>query len=349
MSAYKRNIVVGVTVLTSFILLGWMILRFSEAPLRLIAPEQMPISFRAATAEGLAVGSPVTYKGVLVGRITAIGRGDDPRFVVMHATVDRDPPLPGNVRGEIRAPLFGGGASVSLVLFDPQTGTSAPALPEGLVAVEPPPVGTLQTGQVLAAEYVGFDLAADLKQTSQEMRRIGEDFRREQIVAKLGRSLDILEKDAELARESLQAVRDLITDPRMQKDFTEAVANFRQASASAVEIGKNIEKLSTNANTRVDELATSGNRLINTTEQRVDQITRQLGDRMTQLGKALDSLESATAKLDQGKGTAGELLNNPALYDNLVDTSRQLSLLMADFRRLIDQWETEGVPFRLGR
>ena len=343
MSAYKKNILVGVTVLTALILLGWMILRFSDAPLQLVAQEQMPVLFRTPTAEGLSVGSPVMYKGVPVGRITAISRGEDQRFVRLEATVDQNPPLPGNLRGEIRAPLFGSGATISLVLHDPKALTAA------VPPVEPPPMGTLTPGQVVEADYVGFDLAADLKQTSQEIRRIGEDFRREQIMAKLGRSLDILEKDAELARETLAAVRNIIADPQMQKNITEAVANFRQASESAVAVGKNLDSLSKKADKHLDEVAGSSNKLITTTEQRVDQLTRQMGDRLTQLAKVMENMESASAKLDRGKGTAGELLNNPALYDNLLDTSREMSLLMTDVRRLLEQWEQEGVPFKLAK
>jgi ABC-type transporter Mla subunit MlaD len=349
MSAYKKNILVGVTVLTALILLGWMIMRFSEAPFRWFAPEQMPITFRAATAEGLSAGSPVLYKGVPVGRITQITRGEDQRFVLLRAVVDQMPPLPANVHGEIRAPLFGSGASVSLVLHDPAGRSATAVTPAEVSLVEPAPEGRLERHMVLDAEYVGFDVAADLKQTSQELRRIGEDFRREKILAKLGRSLDILEINAELARESLQGVRDVVADPEMKKSVNEAVANFREASAPAVEISKNLEKLSATADARLEELSGSSSKLLTTTEERVDQLSRQIGDRLTQLGQAMESLQSASRKLDQGKGTAGELLNNPALYDNLLATSRQMTLLMEDFRRLIEQWEQEGVPFRLGR
>lgn len=338
---------VGLTVLGAIILLGWMILRFSDAPFQLVAQEQMPIAFRAVTAEGLSVGSPVTYKGVPVGRITEITRGPDQRFVLLKGLVDRHPPLPANVHGEIRAPLFGSGATISLVLHDPQ-GRTATTTPAETVA-EALPAGTLDPKQIIELDYVGFDLAADLKQTSVELRRIGEDFRREKIIAKLGRSIEILEKDAELARESLQAVRDIVADPQMKKNVTEAIANFRQASENAVAIGENLQKLSQKADTRLDEIATNSNKLVVTTENRVDSLSRQMGDRLTQLAKVMESLESASAKLDKGKGTAGELLNNPALYDNLLDTSRQMSLLMTDFRRLVQQWEQEGVTFQLNR
>jgi ABC-type transporter Mla subunit MlaD len=55
MSAYKRNLLVGLTVLIALILLGAMILRFSDAPFRFfVEKEQMPITFHTANAEGLS-------------------------------------------------------------------------------------------------------------------------------------------------------------------------------------------------------------------------------------------------------------------------------------------------------
>ncbi|HEX2973681.1 MAG TPA: MlaD family protein, partial [Tepidisphaeraceae bacterium] len=105
MSSYRKNILVGVTVLVALILLGWMILRFSEAPLRLIMKPQMPIQFIASDAEGLGEGSPVLYLGVNVGRVVTVNRSADQRSVIIDALVDQDPPLPGNVEAVIRTQL----------------------------------------------------------------------------------------------------------------------------------------------------------------------------------------------------------------------------------------------------
>src|SRR5947208_16599189 len=122
MTAFKKNLMVGITVLVALILLGWMLLRFSDAPFRLFAKAQMPISLEAPSAEGVSEGTNIYYLGVSVGRVTKIDRSEDLRSVVMQGLVD--PPIPANVEGRIRTQLFSGGAAISLVLV-PSTGAGA--------------------------------------------------------------------------------------------------------------------------------------------------------------------------------------------------------------------------------
>jgi hypothetical protein len=40
-------------------------------------------------------------------------------------------------------------------------------------------------------------------------------------------------------------------------------------------------------------------------------------------------------------------MNDPRLYQSLVDTSRELNATVTDLRLLIEQWEQEGVPLKL--
>jgi hypothetical protein len=60
----------------------------------------------------------------------------------------------------------------------------------------------------------------------------------------------------------------------------------------------------------------------------------------------LDGFQSITAKLDKGDGTAGQLVNDPKLYQALVDSAQQLNATVTDLRRLVNQWEQEGVSLR---
>jgi phospholipid/cholesterol/gamma-HCH transport system substrate-binding protein len=46
----------------------------------------------------------------------------------------------------------------------------------------------------------------------------------------------------------------------------------------------------------------------------------------------LDRLNTALDKVNSGQGTIGQLMVNPALYENLVTTSAEVKGLMKDFR-----------------
>jgi hypothetical protein len=61
----------------------------------------------------------------------------------------------------------------------------------------------------------------------------------------------------------------------------------------------------------------------------------------------LASVQDITEKLNKGQGTAGQLLNDPRLYQALVDSAKQLSLTVGELRLLVEQWQQEGVGFKL--
>lgn len=50
------------------------------------------------------------------------------------------------------------------------------------------------------------------------------------------------------------------------------------------------------------------------------------------LNTSLQKTESIMAKIDNGEGTMGELINNPQLYQNLEELSEQMTLLMLDLQ-----------------
>ena len=72
-----------------------------------------------------------------------------------------------------------------------------------------------------------------------------------------------------------------------------------------------------------------------------------MGDRLTQIAKLLDQFQSVAEKIDKGQGSAGALVNDPRLYESLLDTSRELNLTIKDFKRLVEQWEQEGVSLKV--
>ena len=54
-----------------------------------------------------------------------------------------------------------------------------------------------------------------------------------------------------------------------------------------------------------------------------------------------------SSKIDQNQGTAGKFVNDPRLYEAMVDTAREMRATVSDLRRLVQQWEQEGVQLKL--
>lgn len=78
-----------------------------------------------------------------------------------------------------------------------------------------------------------------------------------------------------------------------------------------------------------------------------DELIRQLILDAEDVSKVLHSLQKAVDKINEGDGTAGKLINDPKLYDNLVRVSEQMDEMVKDFRRLAKKWETQGMGVKL--
>jgi ABC-type transporter Mla subunit MlaD len=352
MSAFRKNLMVGGTVLVALVLLGWMILRFSDAPFRIFAKAQMPIILDAPSAEGVSEGTAIYYLGVNVGRVARIERAGDLKSVTIQGLVD--PPLPANVEGRISTQLFGGAASISLILvpylpeeIDPTTKTSAFATtgPTGV-----PPRGELKPNTRIRAMFVGVDiLPREFTDLSVELRRTSEQFRESQMIPKLANAVEAFKINIDKAGKLIDSMDKIVGDEKTRKEIHETLENFRVASQSATKIGKNLETLSEKANVRLDEVAGNSNKLLINANTRLDEISRLMGERLVQVAKTLEQFEQLSRKMNEGKGTAGMLLNDPALYETLLDVSREMKLTISDLKRLVEQWEQEGVPFKLGK
>lgn len=329
MASYRKNIMVGVTVLVALIVLGWMIMKFGAAPAYLFKEPRMPIRFVATQANGIDEGSSVLYRGVGVGTVTQVLRAPDEEHVWIDAEVDRHPPLPGNVKGEIRSVgLVGSGAAIDLVVSG-----SAPA-------------GHLKDDQQLTATYLGLDiLPPQFTDLASELTKTARQLRESNVIGDLDQTIKTTQQQVEKAGKVLDSFEQLVGDPKMREDLRQSLANIRQTTESAEHLSRKLETVADDAGKTVKDAQST----IAATHAHIDDLAKQLTDRLAQASKILENFESITAKVDAGKGTAGLLVNDPKLYSALVDTVRNLDLTVRDLQRLAEQWEQEGVTLKLGK
>ena len=322
MSPYRRNILVGVVVIGALVLLGWMILKFGDRPAKFFATPSQPITFITDRADGLGEGSNITYRGVIVGRVKDVKRSDDGKQVVVNAEVDTTPPLPANVTASIVTQSALG--STSFMALD-LTG--------------PEPQGALKPGVTLRARFVGLALLPpEYGQLATELRATAQQFRESQVVLHL-------DQQVIKAGQVLDNVNSLVGDPKLRENIQVALANIRQASETINKLGGKFDKITDDASTTMGDVRTTVTKAVTN----LDTITKQVSDRLQQISVTLDHFQSISAKIDEGKGTAGQLVNDPKLYQALVDSSLQLNATIADLKRLVEQWEQEGLHFKLSK
>src|SRR5262249_46237099 len=141
----------------------------------------------------------------------------------------------------------------------------------------------------------------------------------------------------------LENANTLIADPKLREDIKTAITNIRTASETINRMGTKLDKLTDDAQATMTDLRQT----VKTTGGNVETITKQASDRLEQISKTLDHFQSIAAKIDNGQGTAGQLVNDPKLYQALVDSTKELNLTITDLKRLVEQWEQEGISFKL--
>lgn len=94
------------------------------------------------------------------------------------------------------------------------------------------------------------------------------------------------------------------------------LANVNSLSASLIETEKSFKPILENLKTTTDSLK-----------------ALRLGETLAQANSAVATLQKSLTALEQGQGTAGKLLKDQALYDNINRTIVSVNKLMTNFRQ----------------
>ncbi|MGD0462611.1 MAG: MlaD family protein [Tepidisphaeraceae bacterium] len=327
MATYQRNILVGVTVLGALLVFGWMALKFSSRTAELFSPPQLPLHFLTARADGLSQGSAVEYLGVSVGRVTSLSRNPDGMGVTVDALVDREPPLPANLRAEIMQTSALGEASIISLDF---VGDHAR--------------GVLAANEIISAQYVGLNLlppsvsqtATEITGMSEEIRKTAKQLRESGAIEDLDKTIKTIATQAEKVGQVFDSLQSVLGDPKTRGDLKAAIANIHSTTEKLNHLADNLQSTTSAASATFKDA-----------QLRIDDLSKQVGDRLTQIASLLSSVQSIARKIDKAQGTAGLLVNDPKLYQALVDSARELDATVTDLKRLVEQWEEEGVDLRL--
>ncbi len=130
----------------------------------------------------------------------------------------------------------------------------------------------------------------------------------------------------------LMNVNDIL-DPKTKKDLRESIRGLNelvtsfQGSANSLNslLTENKEELDNSIN-NLNAITTNFNRLSDTL------VNAGLGTTIKGLQTTMGNINDMMAKIEDGEGSLGKLVNDKALYNNLADASRELDLLLQDFR-----------------
>lgn len=243
--------------------------------------------------EGLMPSSPVTINGLVVGQVVSINFADTKGNLVVEFNVDSEFSFSKNSEAKVYGGGLIGGKSLAIM----------PLYEQGLEAKDKDTLpGRIEAGLL---ELVNDKLAP------------------------LQEKLEAAITDADTLLNSVNGILNVDNKNNLNsifKDLSITVKNFKGASASLNNVLSGNEDKLNNTLTNLNKMSTNLNKVSDSLAQ----------INVAKLGKDLETVladfDKISRDLNSGKGTAGKLLKDDKLYNNLDKASKQLELLLQDLR-----------------
>ena len=346
MSPNKRNLMVGVVVLAGLGVLAWMVLKFANRAASFFLTQGTRVTVVADRADGLSDGSAVYYRGVNVGRVLGVRLAED-QTVIIDAIIEPGRPVPNDVQGVIRTGnLLSASSSIFLEPVKLVKATIDPS------ATAPAPTRWLRDGDEIKATMPSGN--ALLPEGFNEAL---EEFQERKLIQHVDEAVVTIRAQAEKAGKLIESVNDLVSDEKMREDLRRSLNNIAQATEKADRIAANMEKLSQDLDgirkqasdtmTEVRGAVGDVRQTIDKSGKHIDVTAANINGRIEEIGKVLQTFQTIATKVERGDGTAGKLVTDARLYENLAATAAELNLMVADLRRLVQQWEEDGISFKM--
>ncbi len=241
----------------------------------------------------MAQSAPVTLNGLAIGKVTKITINETTGRLLIELQLKTDFPISKTSKAALYAPSLIGGKQIKII----------PNLEDKDPAVDG------QTLESVVELGLTESLGGKIEPIEQKLNLMLANINT--LVAGLNNVLD--KKGQEDLKRSLS-------------ELSQTMEQFHRASGSLNSI------LDTNKG-QINGVVTNFNKMSSNFNKISDSLNKaDLGKTVRNLNQTLAKVDGVMSNLNSGKGTAGKLLNDDALYNNLSKTSKELELLLQDVR-----------------
>ncbi len=371
MKEHRRNIAVGITVILGLVLLGAMVLTFAKLPEQFTGGYRLKV--RMDTTAGAEAGDFVYFRGIRVGRITDVSFADPDdlgKGVLITLTIDDQYRLPAAVTvaftkgfmGNTYVEISPGGPK----RVHPETGKPITFAPTDVtLEVEGHFRSTSPVDEFGPVLESFSEIGRELKPAMQSITRLAENINRmiapapgdgnapttgpadgntpTELPQGLAGTTDRLNR-------TLDALYAVLGDAENRDNIKSALANLSEASAKMSEAMDAVKQIATDANAVMSSAEGTLGEISKTAvaaRKDFDAVTAKVVTGAEDLSKLLTTMRKVVGRIEEGEGSAGKLLKDPKLYNELVDTVKQMKELAKDLRALAQTWKKTGLQVKL--
>jgi hypothetical protein len=198
---------------------------------------------------------------------------------------------------------------------------------------------TAQIGELAAAMTPTAQAVTDIleKRTINEVEAPGAE--EQGVTANLYTAVERLHR-------VLKHFDDVLGDPENQMNLKMTLATFREASEQTKLAAIEFKELGAGTRVtarKVDVIADKLDTTLDSANTHINNIGDELIQLTDKMSKLLDHLVRVGSDLSEGEGTAGLLLRDPKLYDELMLTVKRLGTAASEMTVLVKQWQKNGL------
>ncbi len=145
-----------------------------------------------------------------------------------------------------------------------------------------------------------------------------------------------LEDMVEGLRILIANANDILGNRSNKENLQKTIANLRDASREAKLTIEEFRKF-----------AVAGKTTLTNVDTRTEELVVALVDTSEEIGKASAQMRQVLQKINNGQGSAARLINDGRFYENLLEDTQQIQLLLEELKTFVAQARAKGVPIKL--
>jgi len=312
--------IVGVFVIIGICALVWLIFKFGDLPSAVTKMGSFQVFVQFPTAPGVQTDTPVRFCGYQIGRVTKVmapeirrdmvGGLEYYQTVVVLSINKKYVNIPSNI--EVKLMTRGLGSSYIELKQHPDKPEVPldPSRPETQFLVDKI---WLQGSTGMTSEF--------FPEESQKK----------------------LDEVAEGLRTFISNANDIIGHPNNKENLQKILANLADASQQATETMQQAKKTIE----EFRQFAAAGTSTLKNTDAKVEELVVAMVDTSEEMGKAAVGLRQILERINNGQGSAAKLINDGRFYENLLENTQQLQLLLEEIKSFVTEARDKGVPLKL--
>jgi len=312
--------IVGVFVVVGIGALVWLIFKFGDLPSAVTKMGSFEVFVQFPTAPGVQTDTPVRFCGYQIGRVTKVMAPEIRRDMVSGLEYYQTVVVLGidksyvNIPSNIEVKLLTRGLGSSYIELkqhpDKPEVPLDPNRPETIFLVDKI---WLQGSTGMTSEFFPEESQKKLEELTEGLKTL------------------------------INNANDVIGNPNNKENLQKMLANLADASQQATvtmqEAKQTIEEFR--------KFAVAGTSTLKNADAKAEELVVAMVNTSEEISKAAIRLRQILETVNSGQGSAAKLINDGRFYENLLENTQQLQLLLDEIKSFVAQARDKGVPIKL--